>query len=131
MSAEVDHREETSQSISPESTNRAIHALFHPERVAIVGATPRFGFAHNIHRLMLKGGFPGQIFGVNPRYDEVLGCPCYPTIDAIPGGVDKAIIVVPSHAVLDALGQAERAGVVAVNIITSGFGEQSDDDAHD
>lgn len=113
------------------NSNGAIDALFHPKRIAVVGATPRVGFAHNIHRLLLKGGYEGEIFGVNPRYDEVLGCPCYPTIDAIPGGVDKAIVVVPSRFVLDALAQAERAGARAVNIITSGFGEQDDAAARD
>ncbi|MDQ2785028.1 MAG: acetate--CoA ligase family protein [Chloroflexota bacterium] len=109
---------------------RAMEALFHPKRLAIVGATPRQGFAYNIHREIIAGGYAGEIFGVTPRHTEVLGAPCYPTLDAIPGGVDKAIVVVPSPLVLDVLGQAERAGVAAVNIITSGFGEQSDGEAH-
>ncbi len=109
---------------------RAMNALFHPKRVAIVGATPRPGFAYNIHRLMLANGYQGDVFGVTPRHQEVLGSPCYPTLDAIPGSVDLAMVVVPSNLVLDVLGQAERAGVGAVNIITSGFGEQSDDEAH-
>ncbi len=109
---------------------RAMGALFHPKRLAIVGATPRQGFAYNIHREIVDGGYQGEIFGVTPRHTEVLGAPCYPTLDAIPGGVDKAIIVVPSRLVLDVLGQAELAGVAAVNIITSGFGEQGDGAAH-
>jgi acyl-CoA synthetase (NDP forming) len=113
-----------------ESFTRAMEALFHPKRIAIVGATPRLGFAFGIHRLILKGGYEGDLFGVNPRYDEVLGTPCYPTLDAIPGGVDKAIVVVPSQHVMGVLEQAERAGVKALNIITSGFGEQADEEAH-
>jgi len=104
-------------------------ALFHPKSIAIVGASQRPGFANSIQRLILKGGYEGAVYGVNPRYDEIMGCPSYPTIDAIPGGADKAIVVVPSQSVMDVLGQAERAGVKAVNIITSGFGEQADDDA--
>jgi len=107
----------------------AMDALFHPRSIAIVGASQRPGFANSIQRLILKGGYEGAVYGVNPRYDEVMGCPSYPTIDAIRGGVDKAIVVVPSGAVMDVLGQAERAGVKAVNIITSGFGEQADEDA--
>lgn len=114
-----------------DSSPAGIDALFHPKRIAVVGATPRQGFAANIHRLILTGGYQGEVFGVNPKYDEVLGSPCYPTIDAIPGGVDKAIVVVPSRFVLEALDQADRAGVRAVNIITSGFGEQSDAAAHE
>jgi len=109
---------------------RAMGALFHPARLAIVGATPRQGFAYNIQRELLDGGYRGEIFGVTPRHTEVLGAACYPTLDAIPGGVDLAIVVVPSGLVLDVLGQAERAGVAAVNIITSGFGEQGEGEAH-
>lgn len=104
----------------------AMNALFHPKRIAIVGATPRPGFANNIHGGILRGGYEGEIFGVTPRHQEVLGATCYPTIDQIPGGVDKAIVVVPSNLVMDVLDQAERSTVKALNIITSGFGEQSD-----
>jgi acetate---CoA ligase (ADP-forming) len=107
----------------------AMRALFHPNRIAIIGATPRRGFANNIHQGILRQGFEGEIFGVTPRHDEVLGAPCYPRIDQIPGGVDKAIVVVPSHVVPEVLEQCPAAGVKAVNIITSGFGEQSDEDA--
>jgi acetate---CoA ligase (ADP-forming) len=113
------------------SFNEAMGALFHPRRIAIIGATPRRGFANNIHRGILRQGFEGGIFGVTPRHQEVLGAPCYPTIDAIPGGVDKAIVVIPSHLVLGVLEQCQRAGVKAVNIITSGFGEQTDQEAHE
>lgn len=107
----------------------AMRALFHPKRIAIIGATPRRGFANNIHQGILRQGFEGEIFGVTPRHDEVLGAPCYPRIDEIPGGVDKAIVVVPSHVVPEVLEQCPAAGVKAVNIITSGFGEQSDEEA--
>ncbi|MCO5176415.1 MAG: acetate--CoA ligase family protein [Thermomicrobiales bacterium] len=115
----------------PVAFRQAMDALFHPKSIAIVGASQRPGFANSIQRLILKGGYEGQVYGVNPRYDDVMGCPCYPSIDAIPGGVDKVIVVVPSQFVMDVLGQAERAGAKAVNIITSGFGEQSDEHASD
>lgn len=109
---------------------RAMEALFHPKLIAVVGATPRPGFANNIHRLILAGGFTGEVVGVTPRHQEVLGSACYPTLEAVPGEVDTAVVVVPSNMVLDVLGQAERAKVKALNIITSGFGEQSDAEAH-
>ncbi|HEX7103981.1 MAG TPA: CoA-binding protein, partial [Nitrolancea sp.] len=64
----------------------AMRALFHPKRIAVVGATPRPGFANNIHGGIIRGGYEGEIIGVTPRHQEVLGAVCYPTIDAIPGG---------------------------------------------
>jgi acetate---CoA ligase (ADP-forming) len=115
--------------LSAQDPSEAMRALFHPKRIAIIGATPRRGFANNIHRGILRQGYEGEIFGVTPKHQEVLGAPCYPRIDEIPGGVDKAIVVVPSHIVLDVLEQCPASGVKAVNIITSGFGEQTDDEA--
>jgi acetyltransferase len=115
--------------VESDAFHQSMQAIFHPKRLAIVGASERPGFANSIQRLILKGGYEGDVFGVNPRYESVMGCECYPTIDAIPGGVDKAIVVVPSQHVMSVLDQAERAGAKAANIITSGFGEQSDDEA--
>ena len=109
----------------------AMRALFRPRRLALVGATPRPSFVNYIHNALINSGFEGELFGVTPNYQEVLGAQCFPTLDAIPGGVDAAIVVVPSRLVLDVLGQAERAVVKALTIISSGFGEQDDDEARE
>lgn len=110
---------------------RGIDALLLPRSLAIVGDSPNQGFAANIHRNIVTAGYEGAIHPVNPRYEEVNGLTCYPTVDAIPGGVDLAIVVVPSRLVMNVLDQCERAKVGAINIITSGFGEQADDEAHE
>lgn len=107
---------------------RAMRALLHPRRIAIVGASPKRGFANNIHQRLVSCGYDGEIFPVNPNYTEVLGFPCYPSLEAIPGGAELAIVVVPSHLVLGVLESCERAGVGAVNIITSGFAEKQEDE---
>src|SRR5215210_3505253 len=111
----------------PGAFERAMRALLHPRRIAIVGATPKPGFANNIHRTPVRCGYEGEILPVNPRYEEILGARAYPSLEAIPGGADVAIVVVPSHLVMDALESCERAGVAAADIITSGFGEKPDD----
>ncbi len=106
-------------------------ALFHPKRIAIIGASPNPGFASRIHQNTIDGGYEGEIIPVNPRYDEIFGQKCYPTVDAIPGGAEHAIVIVPSRFVLPVLENCANGGVVAANIISSGFGEQSDDEAHE
>ncbi len=106
---------------------RAMRSLLHPERIAIVGATPKPGFATSILTGLVRCGYEGAIHPVTPRYAEVHGRPAYPTIAAIPGGADLAIVVVPNHLVPAVLDDCERAGVGAVNIISSGFGEQQED----
>jgi acetate---CoA ligase (ADP-forming) len=107
---------------------RAMRALLHPRRIALVGATPNRGFANTIQRRLVACGYEGEIFPVNPNYPEILGLPTYPAIEAIPGGAELAIVVVPSRMVPEVLDGCERSGVGAVNIITSGFGEKVEDE---
>ncbi|RIK37188.1 MAG: hypothetical protein DCC58_18295, partial [Chloroflexi bacterium] len=106
---------------------RAMRGLLHPRRVAIVGASERMGFASSIQRVMMRAGYDGEILPVNPRYESVFGYQAYPTVDAIPGEVDLAFLVVPNRFVFDVLEQCERAQVKAVNIISSGFAEKQED----
>ncbi len=110
---------------------RSMEALLHPKRIALVGDSPNPGFASNIHRNLITCGYDGTLLPINPRYEEVDGLTAYPSVDAIPGGADLAIVVVPSRFVEGILAHCEAAGVGAINIITSGFGEQSDNEAHE
>lgn len=71
-------------------------------------------------------GFPGKIYAVNPRREEVQGVKSYPDVASIPDQVDLAVIVVPVHAVLDAVRACASAGVRAATIFASGFAEQDD-----
>ena len=105
----------------------AMRSLLHPERIAIVGATPKAGFATSILTGLVRCGYAGTIHPVTPRYDEVHGLRAYPNLAAIPGGADLAIVVVPNHLVPEVLEDCASAGIGAVNIISSGFGEQQED----
>ncbi len=112
----------------PGAFERAMTSLLHPQRIAIVGATPKPGFATSILTGLVRCGYEGAIHPITPRYEEVHGRRAYPTLAAIPGGADLAIVVVPNHLVPDVLADCERAGVGAVNIISSGFGEKQEDE---
>ncbi|HEU5424800.1 MAG TPA: acetate--CoA ligase family protein, partial [Nitrolancea sp.] len=107
---------------------RAMRGLLHPRRIAIIGASPNRGFASSIQRRIVTCGYEGELFPVNPNYQEVMGLPAYPTLESIPGGADLAIVVVPSRLVFDVLDSCERTGVKAINIITSGFAEKQEDE---
>ena len=76
--------------------------LFNPRSVAVVGATPKDG---KIGNTLLKNlmHFEGDVYAVNPKYDEVLGFRCYPSIESIPEEVDLAVVAVPYNYVLDVL----------------------------
>ncbi len=110
------------------SFDRAMRALLYPRRFALIGASPNRGFANSIQRRLVACGYDGEIFPVNPNYSEILGLPAYPRLEAIPGSVDLAVVVVPNRMVMGVLESCERTGVGAVNIITSGFGEKLEDE---
>jgi acyl-CoA synthetase (NDP forming) len=60
---------------------------------------------------------------VNPAASVVQCVPAYPTVEAIPGPVDLAVIVVPAAHVLEVAEQCARKGVRALVVISAGFGE--------
>ncbi|MEL0254254.1 MAG: CoA-binding protein, partial [Novosphingobium sp.] len=63
------------------------------------------------------------VYPVNPKRDEIMGKRCYPSVDALPEGVDVAVLAIPRAGVLDAVkGLAARkcGGVV---IFSAGFAE--------
>ncbi|OHD72377.1 MAG: hypothetical protein A2W19_13600 [Spirochaetes bacterium RBG_16_49_21] len=101
-----------------------IRDLFAPKSVAVIGAsheTDKIGYKvlYNI----IRGGYPGRVFPVNPHGGEILGRQVYGKIEDINGDIDVASIVIPAKFVLDAVMQCGRKGVKFVQIITSGFSE--------
>ncbi|MCX5843919.1 MAG: acetate--CoA ligase family protein [Deltaproteobacteria bacterium] len=97
--------------------------FFNPQGIAVVGATPnpsKGGFA------ILKNcitGYRGNIYPVNPRYSEIEGLSCYPSVSAIPEHVDLAIVFVPAKLVPAAIKDCAAKGVPGVMIESGGFAE--------
>lgn len=101
-----------------------IDILFNPETIAIIGASidPVKPAGHPVLSL-IENGFKGDIYPVNPKYKEIGGLKCYPSIEFVPGGVDVAIIAVPAKRTIEILHECIRKKVKAVIILTSGFAE--------
>jgi acyl-CoA synthetase (NDP forming) len=98
-------------------------ALLHPGSVALIGASARDGFAARTLENLVGFGFPGRIYPVNPRYAELAGLRCYPSIGAIGEPVDLALIAVPAVAVPAVIEECASAGVAAASAFSSGFAE--------
>jgi acetate---CoA ligase (ADP-forming) len=98
--------------------------LFAPRSVAVVGASadPERLNGRPVRFLMEKG-FPGEIYPVNPRRDEILGLRCYPSVSALPEPPDVAYLLVPASVVPDVVAECGEAGVPFVVISSSGFAE--------
>lgn len=60
---------------------------------------------------------------VNPKYQEIVGLPCFPSIEELPEAADLAIVAVQARDVLASIEALGRRGVRAAVIFSSGFGE--------
>jgi acyl-CoA synthetase (NDP forming) len=78
-------------------------------------------------RNLLNGGFEGPVYPVNPRYDEVCGLPCRPSVEAIGQPVDLALVLVSADRVTAAVDDCITGGVGAALIFSSGFAEAGPD----
>jgi acetate---CoA ligase (ADP-forming) len=109
---------------------RDLAPLINPKSVAIIGASQRGASALNreprgnrVIRNLKNFGYPGEIIAVNPKYTEVMECPCYPDLAAIPEPVDCVVLAVPNRHVPDLLDSAADAGVRAAVVFSAGFAE--------
>ncbi len=99
--------------------------LLHVESIAVIGASPdpnKVGYS--VLRNLLS--FPGSLYPVNPKHEKILGRAVYPTLSSIPGPIDIAVVVVPSHSVPKVVEEAGVRGVPLVVIISSGFRESGE-----
>jgi acetate---CoA ligase (ADP-forming) len=88
--------------------------------VAVVGASARPGsFGEQLVVQLLAGGYRGAVHLVNPRYREVAGRPCHPSLAELPGPVDLAVLGVPNAALEAQLRAAAEAGIPAAVIFAS------------
>lgn len=108
----------------PVSDRPGLDRLFHPKSVAIVGASGRAGnpFARPLH-FLCRYDFAGDIFPVNPNYEELAGLTCYPSLEEVPAPVDLVLSMVPAAQTIDLVRECGRLGVGAVIIFASGFAE--------
>jgi acyl-CoA synthetase (NDP forming) len=109
-------------------THRPLSRFFAPRSVALIGATEgstRFG-GRCLGR-MIDFGYSGTIFPINPRFQELRGLTCYPSLAALPQVPDHVGVVVPATAVLGVLNECADAGVPFVTVFTGGFAESGGD----
>ncbi|HVW39984.1 MAG TPA: acetate--CoA ligase family protein [Amycolatopsis sp.] len=101
-----------------------LSALFQPRAIAVIGASADRGKIGGRPLHHLTGhGFAGPIYPINPNHAEVQGHKAYPSLGAVPGEVDLAIIAVPHHGVLDAVRSCADKGVETAVLFSAGFSE--------
>lgn len=98
---------------------RKFQYIFEPRKVAVIGASESDGFSQALMSTKLRD----NLYLVNPKYKELHGKTCYPTILDVEGEVDYAIIAVPALLVPRVVRDCVEKGVKAVHVFTAGFSE--------
>jgi acetate---CoA ligase (ADP-forming) len=114
-----------------ESAHAAIHNMLHPRSVAVVGATPRLQYGGRFLAAMLKAGDRVRVYPINPKYAELSGVTCYPSIDAVPETPDLVGVIVPHEQVMGVLEASHRKGVRSAIVISAGFAERGTAEGRD
>jgi acetyl coenzyme A synthetase (ADP forming)-like protein len=106
------------------ATTASLRPFFRPRAVAVIGASRNpSSIGNRLLDGLIKQGFAGPIYPVNPKAAEIAGLRSYSSTKDLPDGVDLAVISVPKGAVLEVIDQCAARGVRAVVIITAGFAE--------
>ena len=105
-------------------TGKELDRLLRPRSVAIVGASDKPGaLGASVLSNLIRNGFSGDIHLINPKRAEIGGRPCLPSVDALPDGVDAAVLAIPRAAVLDTVKALAARNVGAAVIFSAGFAE--------
>jgi acetyl coenzyme A synthetase (ADP forming)-like protein len=102
--------------------------LLAPASVAVIGASRKNGsigaaVMHNI----VAYGYRGRLYPVNPAATEIEGVPAFPSVLAIPGDVEMAVVTVPAAVVAKVARECAQKGVLGLAVISAGFGEAGPD----
>ncbi len=110
--------------MTPESTRSQIRRLLAPASIAIVGASAdpeRFNGREVVN--LLRHGYAGKVYPVNPKYEEVAGLRCYPSVGDLPEVPETVFIAVRRDHVLGVFGECAEIGVPTATIYSTGFSE--------
>jgi acyl-CoA synthetase (NDP forming) len=100
-----------------------LDGLFHPESIAVVGVPRGMKTGKLFLLALLDQGFPGRIYPVHPHVGEIEGLTAYPSVAAIPGPVDLAIVLVPQQRTLAVVQECAAKGVKGAVLFTAGYKE--------
>lgn len=102
----------------------SLDPLFRPRSIAVIGASRNSGtIGHQIVDNLVRHGFAGVIYPVNPNARAVHSFRAYPSVSEIPDEVDMAVVVVPKELVLSVVEACGEKGVKGVVVISAGFRE--------
>ncbi len=100
-----------------------LRPVFQPTSIAVVGASTRSWIAETVRDNLRSMDSATRCHFVNPKYDELLGQPCYPSLDALPERPDIALVALNPLRAAVVTQAAADAGIPAVVIPGGGVVE--------
>lgn len=105
-----------------------LQPLLHPHSIALIGASEhpaRIGGMPLDH--MRHFSYRGQVYPINPKYSQVMGYPCYPSIESVPQAPDLVVLAIAAADVVPMLRRCHQKGARAAIIYAAGFAEAGGD----
>ena len=103
---------------------KVLNGLLRPKSVAVIGASNTPGkIGYSVVDNLIKDGYKGKIFPINPSSPEILGIKAYPSVTDVPEAIDAAIMTVPAKMVPAMAEECGKKGIKGLIVITSGFSE--------
>lgn len=103
--------------------SKSMQRLFRPKSVAVVGASPTHQWLKGSILSFPQLGYEGNVYAVNPRYTEVAGVPCFPSLSELPEVPDAILIGLNRDRVLPVVEEAIQLGVGGAVVLAIGFAE--------
>ena len=101
-----------------------LDSILRPRSIAVIGASRMSNtIGHQIFANLLRYGFTGAVYPVNPNASSIQSVRAYPDVGALPEPIDLAVIAVPKERVLDVARGCGQAGVKGLVVISAGFRE--------
>lgn len=105
-----------------------LSSLFEPASVAVFGASLRKdSVATIVLNNIIDSGFAGEVYPINPKYEELESLRCYKNLDDVPSTVDLAVIATPAKTVPGILENCGQKGVKAAVVLSAGFRESGEE----
>src|SRR3712207_9199028 len=99
-----------------------LRAMLEARSVALVGASPKRGTPGNqMVRQLTVGRFAGEAAAVNPKYEEIEGVACYPTLEEVPFVPDLVLLGVGNRVLEEQMVAAAERGARGVVVFASGL----------
>jgi acyl-CoA synthetase (NDP forming) len=110
-----------------EDSAERLRPLVDPASIAIYGASANLTRMGGVPIALLRmHGFAGPIFPINPKYREIDGLECFPSIESLPHAVDLIVVAVGAEEIVPILREAARKGIRAAVVFAAGFAEAGD-----